>query len=75
MHGCGDCKYCKVYRSNSYWDPDEAECVGFDRDIETDLTAKQLEDLWDRAWSGEEWHDDEDQICPAWEEVEYNEWD
>ena len=65
-HGCKDCKYCRYYPSHSYYDPDEYECVGFDRDFETDLSDEELDDIMTRAWeNGEEWEDEP--LCPAYE--------
>lgn len=70
MHGCSDCRYCKVYRGG-HWDPDEYECVGNIDDA--GLTEEEIDTLIDKVWvNGEEWKDNEEPICPAWEEVNYD---
>ena len=59
-HGCNDCKWCKCYRGD-YWTPDEYECQG-GYDIP--------EDVMQRVWeNGEEWKDNEEPICPMYEEA------
>lgn len=66
MHGCSDCRYCKVYHG-SYWDPGDVECVGNIDDA--GLTDEEIDTLIDRVWvNGEEWKDNEEPICPAWAE-------
>ena len=66
MNGCNNCKYYKVYRSNSYWDPDESECI----------SEEVTEDELDAVYSdGLEWGDDEEPKCLAWKEAEYEVWD
>lgn len=62
--GCRDCKYCKCYPGGR-WDPDDYECVSnvWDR-IDVDDEAIR------RAWEdGEEWEENEDPICPGYEEA------
>lgn len=72
MNGCGNCKYCKVYRSGNYWDPDEYDCVGTS-DAFDKMSQDEIDAISDRVWvNGEEWHEDEEPICPAWEEVNYD---
>lgn len=67
-NGCANCRYCKCYRSNSYWDPDEYECVGFERDLDIELTQDQYDEIAERCWTNDErWADDEEPICPAYE--------
>lgn len=67
-HGCNDCKYQKCYNGD-YWTPDDYECVGLDR---TDTTVEISEETFDRVWAdGEGWEDNEEPICPLWEETEY----
>lgn len=59
-HGCNNCKWCKCYKGD-YWTPDEYECQG-GYDIP--------EDVMQRVWeNGEEWSDNEEPICPAYEEA------
>ena len=66
--GCRNCRYCKVYLGD-YWTPEECECVG---NIDNaGLTDEEIGTIIDRAWvNGEEWSDNDDEpICPVWEEV------
>ena len=66
-HGCNDCKYCKCY-SGDRWTPDDYECVGLDR---TDVKEEVTQEHFDRVWvDGEEWNDNEEPICPCYEEVD-----
>ena len=67
--GCTNCRYCKCYSSNSYWDPDEYECVGFERDLDLNLTQDQYDEIAERCWTNDEqWDSNEEPICPAYEE-------
>ena len=71
MHGCSDCMYFQCYRSYKYYEPDDYECVG---NIDAaGLTDEEIETVMDRVWTnGEEWKDNEEPICPAWAEVNYD---
>ena len=70
QNGCNNCKWCKCY-SGDYWTPDDYECQSSCEDI--------TEEVFQRVWeNGEEWKNDEDPICPGYEEAstEYDEyWD
>lgn len=67
-NGCNNCKWCKCYRGD-YWTPDEYECVCGDKAFEG-MTQEQIDDTYERAWiNGEEWKDNEEPICPAYEEA------
>lgn len=64
MHGCSDCRYCKCYPGD-YWTPDDYECTSnvWDR---IDVDEEVVEKVWCDC---EEWNDNEEPLCPGWEEV------
>jgi len=66
MNGCNNCKYYRIYRSNSYWDPDESECVS------TMVTEEDLDNVYGEA---QEWSDDEEPKCSSWEMYDEPEYD
>lgn len=69
MNGCSNCRYCKCYPGDR-WTPDDYECVGFERDTSINLTQDQFDNIMDRVWTdGNEWTDNEEPYCPAWEEA------
>ena len=75
-YGCSNCKHCRCYRSNSYWDPDEYECVGFERDLDIDLSQDQFDEIMERCWTNDEqWGVNDEPICPAWEMMEDPDYD
>lgn len=74
MRGCRNCRYCKCYPGD-YYTPDDYECTSPILELGTgiDLADEVLDDIFTRVWEdGEEWEDGE-QLCPGWEEVEYEE--
>lgn len=67
-NGCNNCRWCKCYRGD-YWTPDEYDCKSSCEDI--------TEEVFQRVWeNGEEWKNNEDPICPGYEEAptEYDEY-
>ena len=69
MNGCRNCKYCKCYPGDS-WTPDDYECMGFERDLDIELTDEEWDNIMTIVWeNGEEWNSSDDPICPAWEEA------
>ena len=73
-HGCSNCQNCRCYPSNSYWDPDEYECVGFDEmELDKDISETEWEEIIDRCWTNDEqWDDEDDPICPAYVQEVYD---
>ena len=74
-YGCKNCKWFKHFPSYNYYEPDEYECM-INKDHfkkvneEISYNDDELEERFDRAYgNGEEWNNDEEQICPYY--VEY----
>ena len=64
MNGCGNCRYCKCYPGD-YWTPDDCECTStaWDRiDVDEEVMAQ----VWCES---KEWNDNEEPLCPGWEEA------
>ncbi len=54
MAYCGDCGNCKIYRSNNYYEPDDATCL---------MESKIDEETFSEAWT--EGHAE---VCPYFRE-------
>ena len=73
MYGCYNCRWHKIYKSNSYYEPDEHECeIPSYITPDFELDDEELDRAITRCWSfAEEWNNWEDQICPYYQEADY----
>ena len=79
-YGCKNCEYFRHYPSYNYYEPDEYECAVPNLPYNEmkklndaiSYTDEEIEERIDRAYGdGEEWDNSEEQICPYYKEIKY----
>lgn len=74
-YGCKNCKYFRHYVSYNYYEPDEYDCVASADDPAFIVNSDEEEnEIFERVYgNGEEWNSEDEQICPYYKMIDFNE--